>query len=84
MIDVLRYSGLMHMIDFLPTFLHLSGHDDVPGLDGVNQWDAILNDRASPRTWMVYNIDDVFVPTILAGPVMYQKFQVGTPFILLI
>ena len=31
----------------------------------------------SPRACVVYNIDDVFVPQLLSGPVVYQKFQVA-------
>ena len=42
-----RYSGLSHMIDFLPTLLHLSGQNDVPGLDGLNQWEAISRNLPS-------------------------------------
>ena len=64
------------MIDFLPTLLHLSGEYDVPTLDGINQWNAISENAESPRKMMIYNIDDVFVPSVLAGPVVYQKFQV--------
>ena len=65
------------MIDFLPTFLHLTAKHTVPGLDGLNQWEAILEDKASPRKLMVYNMDDVFVPSILANGLVYQKFQVS-------
>ena len=71
-----RYSGLLHMIDFLPTLLHLSGQNDVPGLDGLNQWEAISGDLPSPRKMMIYNMDDVFVPSILTSEFHYQKFQV--------
>jgi len=72
-----RYSGLLHMIDFLPTFLHLSGENDVPGLDGINQWEAISENLPSPRKTMIYNMDDVFVPSVLASELVYQKFQIG-------
>lgn len=72
-----RYSGLLHMVDFLPTLLHLSGQNDVPGLDGFNQWEAISGDLESPRKIMIYNIDDVFVPSILTSEFHYQKFQIG-------
>ena len=75
-IFILRYSGLLHMIDFLPTFLYLSGENDVPGLDGINQWEAISKDLPSPRKMMIYNMDDVFVPSVLASELVYQKFQV--------
>ena len=32
----------------------------------------------SPRACVVYNIDDVFVPQLLSGPVVFQKFQVAS------
>ena len=75
--SICRYSGLLHMIDFLPTFLNLAGVDQTNGIDGINQWEAIKNNLESPRKWMVYNIDDAFVPNVLAGDIVHQKFQVG-------
>ena len=67
------------MVDLLPTILSLAGHPLVTGLDGVDQWDAVKSGGAleSPRDWMVYNMDDVFVPNFLEGPrPQQQKFQV--------
>ena len=74
-----RYSGLLHSVDILPTILRLAGHPAVTSLDGVDQWDAMKSGGTgkSPRDWLVYNIDDVFVPNFLAGPrPQQQKFQV--------
>ena len=57
-----RYSGLVHMVDLLPTVLSVAGFEELTplGLDGVNQWQAInsLRRLAAPRTGFVYNIDD--------------------------
>ena len=69
----------MHSVDLVPTILRLAGHPALTGLDGVDQWDAVVSggERESPRDWMVYNMDDVFVPNFLAGPrPQQQKFQV--------
>ncbi|XP_025085301.1 arylsulfatase B-like [Pomacea canaliculata] len=53
------YNGLMHIVDWFPTFMTLAGGETPSGIDGVSQWDAIVNDKASPRTEFVYNIDEI-------------------------
>ena len=72
-----RHQGLFHMVDFLPTLVNLAGGVVPSSLDGVDQWPSLSLAQPSPRAVVVYNIDDVFVPTLLAGPVIYQKFQIG-------
>jgi len=72
-----RHQGLFHMVDFLPTLVNLAGGVVPPSVDGKDQWSSLSKDQPSPRSVVVYNIDDVFVPTLLAGPVIYQKFQIG-------
>ena len=72
-----RYPGLLHMVDLLPTVLRLAGYPHATGLDGVDQWEAVSDGLESPREWLVYNMDDVFVPNFLVGPRSeQQKFQV--------
>ena len=68
------------MVDFLPTLLALAGHTSpLPSrLDGLNQLKAITTNGPSPRTDMVYNIDDNFVPAVLnMGQKSPKKFQVS-------
>ena len=65
------------MIDILPTLLHLAGGHPVPGIDGVNHWQAMSTNVKSPRTTMIYNIDDNFVPAVLDGPGVQPKFQIA-------
>ena len=72
-----RHQGLIHMVDFLPTLVNLAGGVLPPSLDGKDQWSSLSQEKPSPRSVVVYNIDDVFVPTLLAGPVIFQKFQIG-------
>ena len=72
-----RYQGLLHMVDFLPTLVNLAGGEVPANVDGKDQWASLSKNQPSPRSVVVYNIDDVFVPTLLAGPVIYQKFQIG-------
>ena len=59
---LVRYSGLVHMVDLLPTVLSIAGVEELTpvGLDGVNQWKAIntIKHLVAPRTGFVYNIDD--------------------------
>ncbi|CAH1173473.1 unnamed protein product [Phaedon cochleariae] len=53
---------LMHLSDWLPTFYSAAGLNktELPSnLDGLDMWEAISEATPSPRTELVYNIDDV-------------------------
>ena len=65
------------MVDIVPTLLSLTGRKTVPSIDGVDQWEAIRGDTNYPRSIMVYNIDDNFVPAVLDGPRISPKFQIS-------
>ena len=74
------------MVDFLPTILsiaqeHNASHDapsDMPAIDGLDQWFAISKGDVPPRSTMVYNIDDQFVPAVLENKQSDERmFQVG-------
>nr|UNO37577.1 GSS6 [Psylliodes chrysocephala] len=58
---------LMHISDWLPTFFSIAGLNktQIPNIDGLDMWESISEDKESPRTEMLYNIDD---PTIGWGP----------------
>jgi arylsulfatase A-like enzyme len=54
-------TGLMHITDWFPTLLSAAGVPfnplpDFP-LHGVDQWQMLVNDTASPRTDVLLNID---------------------------
>jgi len=50
--------ALMHVTDVPVTLMHLVGlGDDAVGLDGFDQWDAIVRDTESVRTEVVININ---------------------------
>ena len=68
------------MVDFLPTLVNLAaGRPLSDKIDGVDQWQAIVNKGESPRKSMVYNLDDNFVPAVLdMGKETPMKFQVDT------
>ncbi|CAL1278122.1 unnamed protein product, partial [Larinioides sclopetarius] len=53
---------LMHVTDWLPTLYKAAGGDpaDLGALDGVDMWDALLDDSPSPRTEMLQNLDPVY------------------------
>jgi len=73
-----RYSGMFHFVDVLPTLLAAAGqHRELGGIDGLDQWQAVSGHLPSPRTSMVYNLDDNFVPTVLHVDNHTEKFQIG-------
>ena len=76
-----RFDGLFHLVDIVPTVLHLaspgSPTDSKTELDGVNQWNALIGSETPPRKFMIYNMDDNFVPAVLNGPQVQPKFQVA-------
>jgi len=62
---------LIHMTDWLPTFLHLAGASGAPaGGDGFDQWDTISRGESSPRDELVYNMDK-------NGPIFDGALRVG-------
>ena len=72
---------MFHLVDLVPTLLHLATLGHLPssseGLDGLDQWPALVGLEASPRKIMIYNIDDNFVPAVLNGPEVQPKFQIA-------
>lgn len=55
-----KMSGLMHVVDWLPTVLDIAGINPKvhPKLDGVSQWDQITGQNQTfPRSSMVYNMN---------------------------
>lgn len=52
---------LMHISDWLPTFYSAAGLNvsELGNIDGVDMWKAISENSSSPRTELVYNIDDI-------------------------
>ena len=72
-----RYQGLFHLVDVLPTILHLvNPSHSLHNLDGINQWPALNGMTTPPRDSMVHNIDDDLVPNVLNRDVN-QKFQIA-------
>ncbi|CAB0000909.1 unnamed protein product [Nesidiocoris tenuis] len=54
---------MMHMVDWVPTLYSLAGLNTTDlNVDGVNVWDALSEDKPSPRKEILYNIDDVGNP----------------------
>lgn len=54
-----RFPGLMHISDWLPTILHMTGNASaIPdSIDGLSQWRAIQWLQKPPREVLVHNID---------------------------
>ena len=56
---------MMHITDWLPSLMTAAGvtnnrFENIKNdIDGIDVWQAVINDEASPRTEVVYNIDDV-------------------------
>ena len=56
---------MMHITDWLPTLITAAGVTsqqfiyDRDTMDGMDVWKAVVNDEDSPRSEVVYNIDDV-------------------------
>lgn len=51
--------GMMHMVDMYPTLVALAGGSTTKAkpLDGMNVWETISDNKPSPRTELVYNIE---------------------------
>lgn len=58
------FRGLIHHVDWYPTFLALANSIDsnlTADLDGVNQWQAIMGLKSAPRKEIVLDLSDVAV-----------------------
>ncbi|KAK7089213.1 hypothetical protein V1264_024444 [Littorina saxatilis] len=53
------HEGMMHAVDWFPTIMSLVGGKIPDGMDGVSQWESLVNGSPSPRTEFVYNMDDI-------------------------
>ncbi|PYK71534.1 MAG: sulfatase [Verrucomicrobia bacterium] len=51
--------GLIHAVDIYPTLAKLAGAstEKCKPLDGVDVWDTIAEDKPSPRTEFIYNVE---------------------------
>ena len=51
--------GLIHAVDIYPTFAKLAGASTqkCKPLDGVDMWDTIAENKPSPRTEFIYNVE---------------------------
>lgn len=52
-----------HISDWLPTLIHAAGGNSTEiagGIDGLNIWQALSEDKESPRKQILHNIDDIF------------------------
>ncbi|XP_012265045.2 arylsulfatase B-like [Athalia rosae] len=71
---------LMYMTDWLPTLYAAAGLNvnDLGSIDGVNMWPALRNNKTSPRSDLVVNIDDIFnYAAIRKGDFKYVIGTVG-------
>ncbi|XP_070551931.1 arylsulfatase I-like [Ptychodera flava] len=62
--------GMIHIVDWFPTLVHVAGGESDQGMDGLNVWDTVSKGDQSPRTEFVYNIDVEEDPP-------YQAIRVG-------
>ena len=70
------YSGLFHMVDWVATLTKLAGAGEVPkNLDSLDQGGGIWKGEASPRTEMVYNVDEGGLPGVTGK--QESKWQVA-------
>lgn len=49
---------LIHISDWLPTFVAIAGGNITEPIDGHNVWDSLNYNTASPRTELLINLDD--------------------------
>eukprot|EP00092_Neocalanus_flemingeri_P019261 GFUD01020865.1.p1 GENE.GFUD01020865.1~~GFUD01020865.1.p1 ORF type:complete len:508 (-),score=119.82 GFUD01020865.1:126-1649(-) len=79
--------GLIHVTDWLPTLVTVAGGSakTLQGIDGIDQWRALMMDKPSPRNQMLYNIDPDKTPkhgpagAIRLGPYKLIRGDPGRP-----
>ncbi|KAF5291764.1 hypothetical protein FQA39_LY14252 [Lamprigera yunnana] len=53
------YDGLIHISDLYPTLIKVAGGDTDFNIDGINQWDTLINNAPNTRKEILLNIDEV-------------------------
>lgn len=71
------WNGLMHISDWLPTLTAAAGGRFNGRIDGVNQWDPIVQDGESPRREVLLAMEDNAVDTYAAYRAGDYKVIVG-------
>ncbi|XP_053604010.1 arylsulfatase B-like isoform X2 [Plodia interpunctella] len=71
------WDGLMHISDWMPTLIAAAGGQLPVGIDGVNQWDAIIQDGDSKRTEVLIAVEDSPINTYAAYRAGDYKIIVG-------
>ncbi|XP_060530121.1 arylsulfatase I-like [Cylas formicarius] len=53
---------MMHIVDWLPTILDAASYNisNLRNLDGLSIWEALSQNRTSPRNEILHNIDDIY------------------------
>ncbi|XP_070562646.1 arylsulfatase B-like [Ptychodera flava] len=70
---------LVHVVDWHRTILSLAGIRADPNLDGIDMWESISEGKSSPRTEIVYNIEDDNFTSSAAIRVGDYKLITGNP-----
>ena len=66
------------MVDILPTIMSMvSNKNTDANLDGVNHFESLLGQIPPPRHLMVYNIDNMMVPSVLNVRSSTPHFQIA-------
>ena len=82
------FFSLIHVTDWLPTFISAANGSskNLPKIDGIDQWQALVVNKSSARSEMLYNIDPgnafpgSFGPWVNGGiRVNEMKLMVGNP-----
>ncbi|KAJ2952211.1 hypothetical protein O0L34_g4489 [Tuta absoluta] len=63
------WSGLMHIVDWLPTLLTAIGTETPESIDGIDLWNNILSNQTSSREELfeIYTYDDKSFSSIIHG-----------------
>ncbi|XP_059046071.1 arylsulfatase B-like [Achroia grisella] len=71
------WEGLMHITDWLPTLIAAAGGRLTTEIDGINQWDSIIQDGDSKRTEVLITVEDSDTNTYAAYRAGDYKIVVG-------
>ncbi|GFN76971.1 arylsulfatase b [Plakobranchus ocellatus] len=78
----IKYEGLMHMVDWLPTLAEAAGAQyDGSDLDGVSQWQSLLSlALPSQRQEVLYNLDLRMDPVQGRAAIRYGDYKLVAGF----
>lgn len=79
-----NFSGLIHLVDWVPTLLQAAGIPQPRALDGISMWNSLKHNKTSRRETIFHNIDEDPLEETFQAVVTHNNYKLiwGQEFLL--